>query len=168
MFLLQPPPLWPAILTWDAQHGRRYGNCLSVAKQHDDHVHLNRKLLVTMIEIRIAMMTTMFVTRRIETDLKGLGWERESPHTDTHAHTCVYTYLPGFGIITDSDSIIIPAKAVRVKEGDWLVKLFVYRVWAKNMLCWAFKISSVCFCFYSFNQFICTCQTSFPNTAAFK
>lgn len=89
-----------------------------MAKQHDDHVHLNRKLLVTMIEIRIAMMTTMFVTRRIETDLKGLGWERESPHTDTHAHTCVYTYLPGFGIITDSDSIIIPAKAVRVKEGD--------------------------------------------------
>lgn len=69
MFLLQPPPTWPAILTWDAQHCRRCGNCLSlVAKQHDDHVHLNRKLLVTMMEIRIAMMTTMFVGRHIETD----------------------------------------------------------------------------------------------------
>lgn len=66
----------------------------------------------------------------------------------------MHTYLPGFRIITDSYSIIIPAKAVRVKKGEWLVKLFVYRVWAKNML----RVHlSVCFCFYSFNRYICTC-----------
>lgn len=69
MFLVQPPPLWPTLQTRDAEHHRRYGNYLLLAQERDDnHVHLGRELLVTMMGIRIAMMTTVFARRHIEAD----------------------------------------------------------------------------------------------------
>lgn len=71
------------------ENHKRYGNCSLLAGEHDDDgAHVNRKLPVTMMGIRIAMMTTVFARKHIAVDYKGLE-EGVPPRT----HMCRHTWL---------------------------------------------------------------------------
>lgn len=71
------------------ENHKRYGNCSLLAGEHDgDGAHVNRKLPVTMMGIRIATMTTVFARKHIVMDYKGLE-EGVPPRT----HVCRHTWL---------------------------------------------------------------------------
>lgn len=75
------------------------------------------ELLVTMMGIRIAMMTAAFM-RRHRNRLGGFRL-RGSPLTLTHTHSCIHTYLTGFGNITDTSSFVISTNSnPKTKEGE--------------------------------------------------
>lgn len=74
---------------------------------------------MTMMGIRIAMMTAAFM-RRHRNRLGGFRL-RGSPLTLTltHTHSCMRTYLTGFGNITDTSSFVISTNSnPKTKEGE--------------------------------------------------
>lgn len=70
---------------------RRHGTSLTLwelAEKHgDDDVHLQRELLVTMMVIRISMMTTTYMRRHRNRLVRLTLGEGVPLHTHTHTHT---------------------------------------------------------------------------------
>lgn len=97
----------------DMRHGTSQTLWELAEKHGNDDVHLQRELLVTMMVIRISMMTTVYM-RRHRNRLVRLTLGEGVP-----LHTYAHTYLTGFRNITDLCSIIIPACACQeVCEGE--------------------------------------------------
>lgn len=91
-------------------HSARLG-IISLGSPSDDHVQLDRILLMTMMVISIATVTAAFAKRHMQQIREALVW-RGSPlarayaYTHTHACVCVYAYLGGFKVIMEANFVI--------------------------------------------------------------
>lgn len=89
-------------------HSARLG-IISLGSPSDDHVQLDRILLMTMMVIRIATVTAAFAKRHMQQIREALVW-RGSPlaraYAYTHMRVCVYAYLGGFKVIMEANFVI--------------------------------------------------------------